>query len=78
MHIAVGIRHKASMATRLMGCFEDLGFFLNEFKASLRSNPSSAYAMFPDDYELVSVPVDFNSTNNGSEIVQIPNFKHEE
>ncbi len=47
-----GIRHKESRVFYGLTVVDDLQHWHNEVKAMLKSNPNSAFAMFPNDYEL--------------------------
>ena len=54
----VGVRHKESGSVRGLVVCEDPKFVVNDIRASIRSTPNCAYAMFPDDYEIVVKEVD--------------------
>ena len=49
----VGIRHKESASLRGLVVCDDPQFVINDIRASVKAAPSSAYAMFPSDYEII-------------------------
>lgn len=52
-----GIRHKESRVLYGLAIVDDLQHWHNEIKAMLKSNPESAFAMFPKDYELAYMEI---------------------
>lgn len=49
----VGIRHKESGLLRGLVVCDDPQFVVNDIRASVKSTPNCAYAMFPADYEII-------------------------
>ena len=52
-----GIRHLESRVFYGLAVVDDLQHWHNEVKAMLKSNPKSAFAMFPNDYELAYMEI---------------------
>ena len=49
----IGIRHKDSKSCRGLTVVDDPSSSVNDIKASIKANPTCAYAMFPLDYEII-------------------------
>lgn len=59
----VGIRAKDSKVIRGMQVVEDLQSFVRDVKAGVKANPACAYALFPNDYEIVYTELTESNVN---------------
>ena len=60
----VGIRHKDSKVCRGLAVVDDPRSAVNDIKASVKANPTCAYAMFPNDYEIVVKDVNLEEVDS--------------
>lgn len=59
----IGIRHKDSKSCRGLVVVDDPKSAINDIKASIKSNSACAYALFPDDYEIIIKEVNIDEVD---------------
>lgn len=60
----VGIKNTKDGHVRIVGVVEDLQGSIDSVRAMIHSNPSTAYALFAENYELIYEPFDFGDSHS--------------
>lgn len=68
-HYVVGIRHNESGVVRGLTVVDDVRHWVNEVRAGVKSNPTSAYAMFGKDYSLVVKEIALDTVDSEIELL---------